>query len=370
MTATDDLEFETVGDDEPGDDDTADLFDDPEEVNPWAGPVRIYRGRYSLPHPDTGKPTLFTRVSKIKEVIPDFYNLHQWKDRNLAKGLAMREELVELAAATPVDGAEHRGIWNDLIAKARDTAGGNKGSLHGTAFHSMTEYVDRGEELPEGVRSELAGQIARYQFALEVIGTRMDHRWIERVVWHREHKLAGRLDRVMEIDMDALVELNPEIAEWITRPGGRQWVIGDVKSQKTMEYSNVGMAVQFAVYAAAEKVWDETEGRWEDIDVDINPDIAIVMHTPSIDPRADLQVVNLHDGKELLDLSMTVRKARNRKVNRPLVSVDETRWYASIKNASSRQHLSEVFEYANKRGEWNKALEIVGKRRLRELEGN
>lgn len=361
-TADFDAVFDTAGE-------GTDLFDDPADYNPWAGPVRMRRGRYSLPHPDTGKPALFTRVSNVKDVLDDTYTLDRWKERTLAKGVGMRQELARLAVATPLD---DRKTFAEIIDKARDAAGGNTGSLHGTAFHSFTEYADRREPLPEGTDEEIAGQIAQYRIALEVTSVQVLPHWIERVLWNRQHNIVGRCDRAFSVDLDALRELyestDPKEPWWVEATG-RAYIIGDTKSQKTMEYSNVGIAIQLADYSRADKVWNEQDGRWEDLDIELNRDVAIVMHTPSNAPRCDIQLINLRVGKTLLDLAMSVRKSRNEKVNRLLVSIDETRWFDAILNASTTDELSKIWQEANGRGEWNKILEAFGRRRQLEIEG-
>jgi hypothetical protein len=321
-----------------------------------AGRVRMERGRYKLPDPDTGKDALFTRVSNIAKVLEDTYHLDLWKDRMLAKGMAMRPDLVMLAGATPL---EDKRTFGDLTRSARDTAGGSQGANHGTAFHSLTEIVDRGEPIPQGTHLDNVKRLGLYRQSLE------DHRlavipeWMERVVLNREHRLVGRTDRAL-IARDMSLLGHPST--------GYGCVIGDVKSQKSMDFGCMSIAMQLAIYAHADLVWNEEKGCWEEPDITLNRDVAVVMHVPSDRIAADIHVIDIARGWELVQVAMDVRKARKETLNRKLNSPSEQKWERAIMNASTKQELSKIWEDASAVGQWTDKLLDLGKARQAEIE--
>ena len=337
---------------------TASPFADPTPApKPNAGKVRMERGRYKLPDPDTGKDALFTRVSNIAKVLEDTYHLDLWKDRMLAKGLAMRPDLVMLAGATPLD--EKWKFSNDIVRPARDTAGGSQGANHGTAFHSLTEIVDRGEAVPQGTHLDNVKRLDLYRRSLN------DHRlavipeWMERVVLNREHRLVGRTDRALIArDMSLLGEPST----------GYGYVIGDVKSQKSMDFGCMSIAMQLAIYAHADLVWNEDAGRWEEPDIELNRDVAVVMHVPSDRVAADIHVIDIARGWELVQVAMEVRAARKETLNRKLNSPSEVKWEQAILNATTKQELSQIWKSANEVGEWTDELMALGMSKKAELE--
>jgi hypothetical protein len=329
-------------------------FADP---TPAPGKVRFSSGRYRLPDPDTGKETLFTRVSTIAKMLEDTYHLDQWKDRMLAKGLAMRNDLVMLAGATPL---EDKRTFGDLVRSARDTAGGSEGANHGTAFHSLTELVDRGQPTPQGTHPDNVKRLALYKRSLEDYRLAVLPNWMERVVLNREHRIVGRTDR-------ALIARDMSLLGYPSTGYGT--VIGDVKSQKSMDFGCMAIAMQLAIYAHADLVFNEETGQWEEPDIQLNRDVAVVMHVPSDRVAADIHVIDIARGWELVQIAMNIRAARKEKLNRILVtSSGNSNWEQAIMNATTKQQLSQIWEDATAVGEWTDQLLEVGKARQAEIE--
>jgi hypothetical protein len=334
----------------------APIFADPTPV-PNTGRVRMSNGRYKLPDPDTGKDALFTRVSTIAKMLEDTYHLDQWKDRMLSKGLAMRPDLVMLAGATPL---EDKRAFTDLVKSARDTAGGSEGANHGTAFHSLTEIVDRGEPVPQGTHPDNVKRLELYRRSLKDHLLAVIPDWMERVVLNREHRLVGRTDRAL-IARDMSVLGRPST--------GYGAVIGDVKSQKSMDFGCMAIAMQLAIYAHADLVWNEDDGIWEEPDIELNRNVAVVMHVPSDRVAADIHVIDIARGWELVQIAMDIRKARKEKLNRILTMSSERDWRRDILNASTKRELSEIWQSANAAGEWTDELMALGMARKDEIEG-
>lgn len=341
---------------------TASPFADPTPA-PAPSKVRMERGRYKLPDPDTGKDALFTRVSTIAKTLEDTYHLDQWKDRMLAKGLSMRPDLVMLAGATPL--TDKWKFAKDIVAPARDTAGGSEGANHGTAFHSLTEIVDRGEPIPQGTHPDNVKRLELYRQSLENAGATVVTDWMERIVLNRKYRIVGRTDRALELSPDSPVWENPKHFSARHRN-----VIGDVKSQKSMDFGCMSIAMQLAIYAHADLVWvgSDEDGHWEEPDIVLNRDVAVVMHVPSDRIAADIHVIDIARGWELVQLAMEVRAARKETLNRKLERTGGNDWRTAILNASTKQDLSRIWSEASALGEWTDELLDLGKARQAEIE--
>lgn len=335
---------------------TASPFADPTPAN--AGRVRMSNGRYKLPDPDTGKDALFTRVSTIAKTLEDTYHLDQWKDRMLAKGLSMRPDLVMLAGATPLE--EKWRFAQDIVKPARDTAGGSEGANHGTAFHSLTELVDRGQPTPQGTHPDNVKRLALYKQRLDEHGLQVIPDWMERIVLNREYRIVGRTDRALWVNSDR--------PSWF--PGGFSAVIGDLKTQKSMDFGCMSIAMQLAIYARADLVWvgSDEDGHWEEPDIELNRDVAVVMHVPSDRIAADIHVIDIARGWELVQMAMEVRAARKETLNRKLERSSGRDWKSDIMNASTKQDLSDIWKAADAAGEWTDELLKIGKARQAEIE--
>ena len=114
--------------------DTPDEFDAPgEEAQPKrVDPARpeAKRGRYTLPNPANGKSKSWQRVTNFIKLVDDTYHLELWKQRNVAKGVAMRPDLVE--AIQPLDVKQDKERLNRIVERAQDIAGAYKMSSEGT----------------------------------------------------------------------------------------------------------------------------------------------------------------------------------------------------------------------------------------------
>lgn len=329
---------------------------------PFADPVQakskiqIVRGRYKLPDPRTGDYRMFSRASTIAKTLESTYHLDRWKDRKLAKGLSMRPDLVDLAGSMDEDDKDG---FADLVKTARDTAGANQGSNHGTAIHSLAERVDRGECLPQGTRKSNADTIRAYQNAMALAQCQVYPEYIERVVltYIGDIPVVGRLDRVANARRPALLEL--------LRPGPID-MIGDLKTGTSM-LGELSFAIQLSIYAHASYLWDEDGERWvpiEDTGLELDKGVAMVMHVPSDDIRCDIQLVNIQEGWEYAHLAMDVRASqRNKNLTKLVVTASANRWMDVILRCSTKDELSEIWKEANQAGEWTSELEAAGLKR-------
>lgn len=315
-------------------------------------------GRYKIP-PFTdpeGKPIPHTRVTTFCKTVVDTYALTQWEKRMVAKGVALKQELYALAAATPLDDKK---TLDRLTDDAKSAAGAGSAASLGTALHSFTEQVDRGED-PE-VPSQWKKDIEAYKDLVQSAGIEIPEWGIERRIVVSRFTIAGTLDRLVKLHKDLNVKVN---GEDFHLPAGT-WVIGDVKTGKTLKYSWQEISIQLATYANADAMWNGSEQQFEDLP-DVNKDIALVIHLPVGKGKASLHGVDIASGWEAAALCS---KVRNWRKNRNLASEIPVTvsWEDQIRAATSRRDLSKIWEKASRAGEWTTDLENLGQDRLKEI---
>lgn len=172
-------------------------------------PKRDRWGRALIPHPDTGKETAFTRVTTFAKSISDTFGLAKWQTRMAVKGLTMRPDLFALAAATPTTDSK---TLDRLAEDAKEAAGSSAGANSGTALHSFTERVDRGERVV--IPAPWDADVAAYRKAMADAGLTVDRRYIERMVVIPELGCAGTFDRLLG---------------WAPTPARTELLVGDLK---------------------------------------------------------------------------------------------------------------------------------------------
>jgi hypothetical protein len=116
----------------------------------------------------------FRRVSTlIKKVETDTYNLDQWKLRQVAEGLAIRDDLVFAVKAMgrpdPLTGwtRDQKQEINRIAKAAAEAAKTRDGAKVGTGFHTLTERLDRGEPVEQvaaGLPAAAAETVRAYDF--------------------------------------------------------------------------------------------------------------------------------------------------------------------------------------------------------------
>lgn len=209
----------------------------------------------------------YQRVSSlVKKVETDTYNLEQWKLRQVAEGLALRDDLVfalkamgrpPLGGWTKEDKTKLNGIAKDAMnaAKQRD------GARAGTGWHDLTERLDRGEDIESVVRGLPAGPaqtLRAYDFMKRANGWRTVE--IERTVVVDEVRAAGTFDRIEEI-VGLVTLLGPAECQYgdecpdVGLPGHGSQVIVDVKSEAEPWRNGLHIAPQLAIYSRAKRMW-------------------------------------------------------------------------------------------------------------------
>jgi hypothetical protein len=208
-------------------------------------------------------------VSKlVKYVETDTYNLDQWMKRQVAEGLAIRDDLVLAVKAMGRPDATLG--WSDADKKklneiARDAMNAAKqadGARSGTAMHDLTERLDRGESVDNVTRGlpAAAGMSLRaYAFLREANGWRNVE--IERTVVVDELEVAGTFDRI-DIVPGLVSLLGPGSCQYgdecpdVGLPGHGDAAVVDVKTEKAPWLNGLHIGPQLAIYSRAQRMWE------------------------------------------------------------------------------------------------------------------
>lgn len=232
--------------------------------------VEIPRDRYGRPMvlpPGRGKKRLaYRRTTTFVGCLDDMNGLMKWKARQVAYGMGQRKDLVlAAAAADPAD----KKLLGELAEKATEHAMSSAGATTGTALHSLTERVDRGQPLGH-VPDPYPADLEAYQQAtagIEWVG-------IECFRVHDDWKIAGTADR-------------------IGRNAHGRLQVYDIKTG-SIDYPHK-MAMQLAMYARMTPYDIGTDTRGEpEPGLDLNT--GIIIHLPAGEGRCDLYEIDIAKG--------------------------------------------------------------------------
>lgn len=273
---------------------TTDVFEAASAIKTDNEPKRDRWGRYLLPHPETGKRQAWTRATTMAKSISDTFALSQWSQRMVIKGLSVRPDLVSLAHS--LDVRKDKDKLNSIAEQAKDAAGQKVSANLGTAVHALTESVDAGAAL-DTVPPQHQSDVAAYLAAMSEAGLTVVPHLIERITVANQFDVAGTFDRVLK-----------------TADG--DYVIGDLKTGRTLEYGWPEIAIQLALYAHGVNeagVYDLAAERWDQVP-QVRTDYGIVMHLPVGESICTLYRIDLTQGWAAARLCASVRdwrKARN-----------------------------------------------------------
>jgi len=243
--------------------------------------VEVPRDRFGRPlitPPDGGQPVPYVRATTWAKTLDDMWGLTNWKLRQTAVGLADRPDLM-LAVTTQRDDKK---ALDATVQEAMEAAKSKAGATTGTALHKLTEYVDRGEDLPT-IPPETLADLAAYEDAtkgLEVVA-------IEQFVVVDDLQVAGTFDRIVQ---------------W----QGRNY-IADLKTSRTVDYGMGSIAIQLALYSRG-ALYDHLTGTRDPLNVD--QDKALVYHLPAGSGQCRILTVDINLGWAAALLAGRVRKFR------------------------------------------------------------
>lgn len=258
----------------------------PTPVAPRPEPPRDRWGRYLLPQP-AGKDKGYTRATTVAKTLSDTYGLTRWQVRMTAQGLTQRPDLFARVAAAAGDAK----TLDVVCEEAKEAAAASSGANIGTALHSFTEAVDAGR--PVHIPAPWDADVAAYSAALERARITVDPDFIETVLALHSIEVAGTMDRL------------------VTMPDGRR-LIADLKTGKDLTYGWGEIAIQLALYAHAEQIFDPSTGQYRPMP-EVDQDEALVMHLPAGQARCDLYVVDIAAGWDAVQTALVVRAWRKRR---------------------------------------------------------
>lgn len=326
----------------------------------------IKRGRYALYNPETGKPATFQRVTNFCKLLEDQSGLIGWTAQRVAKGMAHEDAdhlLVEAAAASPDDRNTLERIWQ----AAKKLGGGDKAAEDGTTIHHLTEGLDRGEEIR--IPAKWRGHIARYQQLIEEGPLEVLPDYIERVVVNTLVGTAGTFDRLCRVKRDTTVAF-PSGKTVELKQG--EYVILDVKTSKSLYYSQLSFGIQFACYAHSKYLFNVETEKYEELP-EINKQVAFIAWLPSTKGDGELVAVDIEAGWEAAQECIRVRALRgNKKMTAQVLILgqdeDPETFAGRIKAARSKDELNAIWADANSVGAWTRELEALGRNRISELQ--
>lgn len=247
------------------------LLDDIDATTaPWTPPEpkRDQWGRYKI----AGQS--YTRATTIAKILEDETNLTKWKIRTAAAGLALRPDLYAMIASHPDDKKTLDAVCRDAL----EAAGGSSRSNLGTALHAFTGALDLGQT--KTVPAAWQADVDVYRQTMMSNGVQIVNHMVERVCLLDEYQIAGTFDRL------------------VTIPGRDLPMIADLKTGRSLDFSWGSIAIQMAIYANANSLWEEDDSLTPMPTVD--GDQALIIHLPVGESKCDLYFVDIRQGLEAL----------------------------------------------------------------------
>lgn len=225
-------------------------------------------GRPMIMPPGRSKKRLpYRRTTTFVGCMDDMNGLMKWTARQVALGMGQRNDLVLAAAAAS---PEDKKTLHDIAEKAKEAAKSSAAADIGTALHSFTERIDRGEELGN-VPAEYQADLEAYRQAtahIEWVG-------IETFRVHDEWQVAGTADRIGRF------------------PYSDRLRIADIKTG-SIDYPHK-MAMQLAMYARMTPYDITTDTRGTDPgEIDLNT--GVIIHLPAGQGRCELHEIDIAKG--------------------------------------------------------------------------
>ena len=252
-------------------------------------PGRDQYNRYLIVPPSGGKAVPHTRCTTVAKVLDDRTGIELWERRHIVKGLTTRPDLMALAQATPID---EKKALNRLCMDALVASASSSRANLGTAIHSYTEQVDRGEDVT--VPAPWDADVRAYRECCAVNAIAVDPDLIEviAVCEALAEPVAGTIDRIVRWD--------------------NAWYIADLKTGRDLSYSWRSIATQLAIYSRAASLYDPDSNSHLPMP-DVDQEHGIVFHLPAGEGVCTPYLVDLDAGWEAAELSVNTRAWRKRR---------------------------------------------------------
>lgn len=242
-------------------------------------------GTKALPH---------TRATTLAKALDDQSSLIDWQGRMVAKGLALRPDLLAIVASHDLDDKK---ALNEACRSAKEAAEASAAANTGTALHRFCENVDRDPTYV--VAEQWRADVDAYRQCLEVNGVEILPEWIEEMVVCSELTVAGSPDRFVRWD-------------------GRT-VVFDIKTSQSLRYGALAWATQLACYAHSDSRYDWATNTHQAMPDDLDQAVGLILWLPSGHATAELHLIDLTLGWEAARTAHQVRDWRKAK---PLIKVE------------------------------------------------
>lgn len=321
-------------------------------------------GRPKIALPDGSGEVGYRRASSYGAPLEDTSALEKWKLRQVARGISHRDAL--RLAVTRSEVGLLSGQWDEekaakkeldvLCEQAMEAVGSGEKAVIGTAEHHIFEKVDLGLDpghVPEQWKPDLEAytELTRGYKSVSV----------ELFVVQDDHRVAGTLDRCVELRHDTLAP------DGTTLEAGTV-IVGDVKTAQKMDFAGGKFAVQCWVYATGTPYNPITRMRepWEHVPP--SQDWAVIFHVASGSGQARLYWVDLRAAAEAALVAREVYAWRN-KLGKAMIFKAPENFLATVALARCGQDLVEAYQRALAVGAWNDDLKALFSARKMELIG-
>lgn len=193
----------------------------------WDRPLILRPGGHLDPcKPRKGKgggcfcATGYTRVSTMAETLSDSFGLSRYQKGNVVKGMSRRPDL---ATAVKVVGDNKSALY-EIVDIAEQLGDDNGAAVNGSTFHTLTEIIDKGGDLPPDLPANVLAMLDAYVKCMK--RHRFEVQDTEGFVVQDKIEVAGSFDKRMSD------------------------LIGDVKTGQNLNLMALKVTMQVAMYAA------------------------------------------------------------------------------------------------------------------------
>lgn len=339
----------------------------PKKINVSGQPEadRDWQGRYIVKDPDlgdfrwqkNGKAKGITRVTTFNKAARDTTALQKWGKRNVVIGASRRPDILRRAHGLVHEGGKE--ALDRIVAELDTAAGGKVSADEGTYLHEETEFIDAGLKTWRDAPPAYQQDLKRYVEALKENELEPVPGLIERTTMISEFGgVCGTFDRI-----------------FYHRPSGT-YVVGDLKTGKTMEYAVDETETQLWCYAHGVNqngIYDWNTGSWHEprrVDTDhdtmirVREDVGVIIHMPVQGPEAgtvNVLKADLVAGKAHAELCHA-NKSRPKRKLAPWSSwvAPEPTWEERFAAVGTSEEATRLWRLAKERGvEGVRLVELV-----------
>ncbi|WBQ03800.1 hypothetical protein [Kribbella sp. CA-293567] len=339
-------------------------------------------GRPLITPPDGGETVAYQRVTTFVGALEDTYHLSLWSQRMVALGMANRPDL-QLAASAITDPTDQyaKRTLNDIAKSAREAAGAGAAATTGTALHTLSEKIDRGEDVGT-VPAAYLPDLEAYRRVTKYFATLA----IEGFCVRDDLRVGGSYDRIVQFTAEGLDQYEREHGERLCYPGPDadgniraglgdevqpgDTMIGDLKTGN-VDFGIGKIAMQLGTYANSVD-YDHTLGARTPLVGNPSKKWGVIVHLPAGTGAARLIFVDVAAGFDTAYvLAVGVHAWRKRKdLSFPFASVQVhadlgPSLVEQINAAPSYKALESIYQ-ANAE-KWTPGLTTLAKARTAEL---